>query len=149
MQRGFSLIELLVVFALIAVITSLGFAAFSAYNSSQVVQSSTSDVANVLNTAKARALSQVKPDVCSASVLEGYEVTIAQGAQTYTLSVVCNGRHQLLSQSLPPQVTFSSDSTQQIRFGIGGVTSSASITIKGYGKTKTIMVNGAGRIEVN
>src|SRR5690348_5685979 len=150
MMKGFTLFELLVVFAIVAIVTSLGIASYNSYNSNQTVQSSASDVATMLATAKSRALSQVIPPSCATNPVTGYQVDVAVGAQDYTLSAICNGKQVLTTDNLAPNVTFGVGSNS-VLFNIsdGTVASTATIIINGYGKTKTITVSTTGNITVN
>jgi len=150
-MKGFTLFELLVVFAIVAIVTSLGIASYNAYNSNQTVQSSASDVATMLATAKSRALSQVIPPSCATNPVTGYQVDVAVGTQDYTLSAICNGKQVLTTNNLAPNVTFGVGSTTSVLFNIsdGTVASTATIIINGYGKTKTITISPTGNITVN
>jgi prepilin-type N-terminal cleavage/methylation domain-containing protein len=147
---GFTLIELLVVFALIAMLTAFGIASYSAYNSSQIVQSSASTVATLLNTARSRAISQVIPSSCGTNFVTGYQVDITVTGQQYTLSAMCGSKQVVSTNNLPSQVTFATGSTATIVYAIssGTVATPATILITGYGKTKTITVNGTGNVAI-
>jgi len=151
LQEGFTLAELLIVFAIIAILTSLGLASYTSYNSSQTIQSSASDVATMLNTAKSRSLTQVIPTVCGSNPVTGYQVDIIVNARQYTLSAICGGQQVLTTANLPPNVTFVSGSTPSVFFTIstGTVASTATISLTGYSKTKTITVSQTGDVSVN
>src|SRR5258708_38797658 len=88
--KGFTIIEVLVVFSLIAIVTSLSIAGFSSYGKVQTFEQSSADVSTVLVVARSRSLSQVKPCV-SNETLNGYLVTIAPGGSTYKVDAVCAG----------------------------------------------------------
>jgi len=150
-HKGFTLIELIIVFAIIGIMTMLGIAAYNSYNSSQAVQSSASDVSNMLNTAKSRALTQVIPSSCNSIPVTGYEVDVMLNGGQYTLSVVCGTNQILTTNNLPPNIKFASSSTPTVFFNIsdGTVTGTATISITGYGKTKTITVGKTGDVSVN
>jgi prepilin-type N-terminal cleavage/methylation domain-containing protein len=176
-SRGFTLIELLVVIAMMAILTSLGIASYASYNGSQVVQTAAADVANMLNTAKSQSISQVKPEDCGENSLSGYEVDIDSASQQYNLIALCpppvdpdidpfaspsadetatpsgniDGKIIVVTKPLPPQISFDPASIQNVSFAIstGTVTQGGTITISGYGKTKTISVNDTGQITIN
>ena len=150
LHQGFTLIELLVVFSFIGILTSLGIAAYSAYNGNQAVTSSAKDIATLLNTAKAQSLSQVIPSGCGNNPLTGYQVNITPAGQQYTLSAMCGSAYVVTSGTLPSQVTFASGSTASISFIVasGIAASPANIIITGYGKTKTITVSKTGNIMI-
>jgi prepilin-type N-terminal cleavage/methylation domain-containing protein len=147
--KGFTLIELLIVFSLIGVLTSLGLASYSTYNSSQILQSSSSTVATLLTQAHSQAISQVVPSSCGTNVLTGYEVDFTVGAQQYTLSAVCGASKPLISTyNLPTALTFASGTTASIVFNVSsGIVSSASqVIVSGYSKSHTINVSTAGNV---
>lgn len=76
-QQGYSLIELLVVFSLLALISGIGFAGFSEYSYRQVVDQASSDVQAAFEKAKENAISQVKPEICgNTNPLYGYKVNL-------------------------------------------------------------------------
>ncbi|MEK7571378.1 MAG: GspH/FimT family pseudopilin [Patescibacteria group bacterium] len=148
---GFTLIELLIVIATLALVTTFSIASYSDYQNAQKVETSASEVVTLFQTAKSRALSQVKPTVCNGRVLESYRVTITPGAQNYVLSVICSGVvTQLETKKLSQDVLFTTGSTTTITFSLlTGAATSGTINITGYGKTKTITVNTVGNIGVN
>ena len=151
-MKGFTLIELVVVFALIGVLTSIGVTSYTVYNSTQTIQIATGDVLNLLSTAKSRALSQVKPPQCAGKTLSGYQITITAPGSSYAMTVQCGGNSYLIeSRQLPPNITFVGGSTASIIFGVSSGTSAnpAIINMTGYGKTKTISVQTTGNIISN
>lgn len=63
---GFSLIELLVTFSLISIVSGIGLASFSSYSRRQIVMQATADLKQAINLAKFDAVSSVKSSLCSA-----------------------------------------------------------------------------------
>lgn len=156
--RGFTLIELIVVFSVIAVLSTIGVASFVSYSRAQTLQQATNDFITVLNTAKARASAQVKPSpTCiSTSALQGYSVTVNIVARTYSLNVICSGTTTAISTStLPTNVSFNSaagippTTTTNVRFSVltGGVTGTGNVVLSSYGATKTVTINSVGGIQ--
>ena len=150
-MKAFTLIELIIVFALIGLLTSLGIASYSAYNGTQSVQSGAADMQNILRTAQSRAISQVKPTSCGTNPLTGYQVDITVNSQNFTLSAMCGTKQVISSRRLPANVLFANGSTTSVLFSLasGTVDTAGTIIINGYGKTKTITINKTGSVSVN
>lgn len=156
--KGFTLIELIVVFSVIAILSTVGVASFVSYSKAQTLQQATNDFITVLNTAKSRASVQVKPSpqCLSTSALGGYSVTVNIAARTYALNVICSGTTTALStQTLPTNVSFNSaaasppTTTTNIVFSVltGGVTGTGNVVLSSYGSTKTVTINSVGGIQ--
>lgn len=147
-SRGFTLIELMVVLSITAVLGTLGIVGFATYNQIQILQSSTSDVATVLNLAKSRAQSQIKPSGCIGD-LSGYNVVITT-PRTYTLYARCSTDVKIDEQDklLPTSLSFNDSTSFFFPTLIGGVQNLGSIIISGYGRTKTIWVNSFGGVSI-
>ncbi len=148
--RGFTLIELVVVFAAVGIITSLGLASLASYGNKQTIETAALDVADIFNLARSRSLSQVKPTVCGNNILTGYQVDITIAANQYAISAVCGSAYQIDSKKLPQNVSFASSSTTTVIFPLlsGRPSSSSQVVITGYGATKTINVNTTGNVSV-
>lgn len=95
-QRGFTLIELLVVISIMVVLSVMGIAGFISYSRNQVIVTATQEVASLLNVAKSRAQSQVRPDICvAAQALRGYAVQLNKvddNEYNYHLHVLCGDK---------------------------------------------------------
>ena len=151
-QRGFTLIEILVVFAIMGVLSAVGFASYATFNGAQSVQTGASDVSNLLNTAKIRAISQIIPTQCSGKTLTGYQVQVTIASGQYLLNAVCSGSTYLIqTRTLPVNVTFATGSTTAVTFAVASGTPStlSSMIISGNGKTKTVSVTSTGTIMIN
>ncbi len=153
-QRGFTLIELMVVLSITAVLGTLGVAGFTSYNQSQILQSSASEVATMLNLAKSRAQSQIKPStICTSGVLTGYSVIILENEYSLYLRCSVGGDIKIPEQNkakiLPPGLSFDSNSNQSFFFPVStGGTQAGQIVISGYGRSKTIIVNSLGGVGI-
>jgi len=165
-SEGFTLLELIVVFSIIAILSTIGVASYTSYARQQLLQGAVNDLSAVLNTAKSKASAQVKPSTCLGS-LQGYGVTIyktavgSHVANSYTLSASCSGNVSPIespSVNLPTGVTFdSSTDTSSIFFSVltgavnltGPAGNIGSIVLAEAGLTakKTITVDEAGVIE--
>lgn len=152
MQKAFTLIELIVVFSVIGILTGLSIVSYSSYSNSRSFTTAVADVASMLNTAKSKALSQVKPTQCTGKTLIGYEVVLNAATSVYQLQVLCDTTASVIvGQTLPSNVTFANSSATTTLFNVttATVANQKTITINGYGKTKKITVTSIGGISVN
>jgi len=161
-RNGFTLLELLVVFVIIAIISTVSLAAFVSYNKIQTIKSAAFDVISLLQDAKSRTQSQVKPSIaaCNSNTLNGYEVRICgltgslcNTQNTYELHVRCgNLTSKLSTKTLPANVAFDSATTTSTQFFFkvisGGVDGAGSIGITGYGNTLRVTVTQQGAISL-
>lgn len=162
---GFTLIELLVVFSVIAILSSIGIAAFVTNSRTQTLNSEASDVVAVLQLARSRSLSQVKPNQgpCVTQPLDGYRVdvcglpgSLCSQTNTYELYAVCSSNSSLIeSGRLVENVSFDTNETQPISFlfrvltgGVEGISNTGTITILGYDQKRTITITSTGTIRV-
>ncbi|MFH1187170.1 MAG: prepilin-type N-terminal cleavage/methylation domain-containing protein [Candidatus Levyibacteriota bacterium] len=153
-NKGFTMIELIIVISVIAAISVIGIAAFAGRGRIAEVDAATSDVASFLQLARSRAISQVKPQdpiVCSGT-LRGYRVIIDQSTGNYELEVVCESSISKISgKTLPTNLIFDSDTTStSFLFPIltHGVEGAGIISITGYNNQKTITVDSVGGISI-
>lgn len=170
LQRGFTLIEIMVVISVTAVLGTMGIAGFSNYNQAQVLQTSTNEVVTMLNLAKSRAQSQVKLSTACIGTLQGYQVEIADNT-TYKLRVVSSdcplspltSSSILGTKALPKGVSFDVGIIGKTIFfpvQTGGAKSSGSIICTptttacvitlsaGSGREKFIVINSLGDVSV-
>lgn len=151
-NHGFTLIELIVVFSAISILSTIGIASFVNYSRSQALQTSATDLVNTLNLAKSRALSQVKPSQCtSQDALSGYQVNVLNNS-TYNISVICGGTHTVATITLPTNITFDLAQTtaNSVFFPIisSGVQGTGAIDMTAYGQSRCIVVNPGGTIQL-
>jgi prepilin-type N-terminal cleavage/methylation domain-containing protein len=157
-QIGFTLIELMIAISIIAILGALGIVGFSNFNKAQVLQTSAKEVIAMLNLAKSRAQSQIKPlAFCSGGSLSGYKVIISN-LKKYSLYLSCStGVDSLITEqdkSLPTGLNFSEDSSLSFFFPVrsGGIQASGLspwqiIILDNDGKTKTITINPGGNVQ--
>lgn len=155
---GFTLIELIAVVSVISILSVIGIASFNNFNQGQILQAAASDVATMLNLAKSRAQSQVKPSIAVCvppppRPLREYQVRIVTSgsANQYILRVQCGGTNAPVSaKRLPSNIRFQSASPSTYVFPVltGGVVNGGEIKLGGYGHTKTIKIDQAGGITI-
>lgn len=163
---GFTLIELIIVISVLSVLSIVGIAAFASYSRAQTLNAAAGDLSVMLNLAKSRAYSQIKPSQCPDSIgsLDGYEVRICGGIPScpgepvstdYVLYPRCGGNTQTkisaatfsnLSFIIPPPTTYS------FFFPVlkGSVVGNGSVTISNtFSGTRTVTVDPSGNISVS
>lgn len=163
-QKGFTLLELIVVFTVIAILSTVGLASFVSYSRTQTLQQSYNDLINDLNTAKSNSFSQVKPQACSSYILTGYTLSINTSSsnpvtkpawRSYDLSAICSGNIFVVKTIiLPTGVSFNNASgvppttTTNVSFSVltGGVIGAGNMVLSAYSNTKTITISGIGEI---
>lgn len=149
-NSGFTLIELIVVIALMSILTTISIVSFNSFNEAQVFKSSVHNVSAMLNTAKSKSLSQVKPDQCSSDKkLDGYQVVVS--GSSYKLNAVCDGMAitpPVETKVLPAQLSFGSNKIVSFEVSTGKVISPVAIAINGFGKNSNIIVDSAGNISI-
>lgn len=162
---GFTLIEIIVVFSIISVVSSIGIASFVTYSKTQAFNSVVSDFTNTLSLAKSRAQSQVKPSSCSGT-FDGYQMALcklspsdclpADADKDFALSVVCDGilvspaygkilpngiNIDRLSPSLSYSLLFHALS--------GGVNQEGQVKIEGNGYCKVVNISTTSAVTVS
>lgn len=155
-NKGFTLIELIVVFGTIAFISTIGIASYVNYSQSQSIQAATQDLVTTIQLAKSRANSQVKPPLsyCQGQ-LDGYSVVISILNNQYSLGVVCGGNapYPLSTTKLPNNIRFDQATTSvtKLFFAIitGAVEGNGIIAITGYSKTKCITIDSVGIMKLS
>lgn len=150
-SRGFTLIELVIVTAVIGIISAIGTAGLVDYTRTAKLNAAANELVTTLHVAKSNALSQVKdPTLCtSLQPLEGYKV-VFNTCTTYDLYVRCGGADLQVGNTkiLPDNMMFSGLIPAPVFFSIlkGGVVGSGTIITAGYGKTRCITVSPQGVI---
>lgn len=151
LDEGFSLIELLVVAAIITTLLSIGVSALVTYSNAQVFNSKVSEMVTTLETAKTYAQSQVKKCVVDTDTFDGYSVAI-DSLTTYTLNSLCkNGAtdrapNPIETKTVRTPVTVTG--TTVIFKVLTGSASGGPVTITGYGRCQTISVYTTGNITI-
>ncbi len=160
---GFTLVELIIVISVIAVLSIVGIAAFASYSRAQTLNAAAGDLAVMLNLAKSRAYSQIKPVACGSNLLEGYEVRICGGTTptcitpsvSFELNVKCGGFTPVSTANFSnSNLSFTSPiqpSVYSFFFPVlkGSVVGSGTITISNtFAETRMVTVDASGNIRI-
>lgn len=150
LSKGFTLLELIVVFSIMAIIATVGIAAFVNYSKTQSLSTSYLDLKSTLTTAKSYSLSQIKPAECITNELLGYEVSLDVFNNKYSLVAKCRGFDKTLkTSSFPANITFNRSLTTSNSFLFPILSKSVAggtITIDGYGAQRVIIIDDLGGI---
>jgi prepilin-type N-terminal cleavage/methylation domain-containing protein len=168
-KDGFTLIELVVAFSIMAVLSTIGVVSFVNYSRTQTLQQAVNDLTTALGTAKSMSVAQITtPNVgggdlkCfSGQSFGGYGITTTTGTNpnSYKLYIQCSGvKNYAVSTPLPKYISFSSSSTTSDVFFpilIGGVVGNGNIVLDGSAlgltvgsSSKTINIDQWGNIKV-
>ncbi len=156
--RGFTMIELLIIVSVVGLLSSMGAGLYRDYGETKRVSTAGEDVASLLNVAKTRAMSQIKPAVCGGAELDGYRVVTCSGGcsggvYTYQLEAFCGGSGYRVGNiyKLPTNVSFGSTLQQSVLFRTltGAAQATSDITVSSGSKTMTISTSKAGLIAMS
>src|SRR5258706_8299399 len=102
--KGYTLIELIVVIAIIGLMTGASIAGFNTLNKRQTVLNGGKELMSIMRTAQQRAVAGTKPVGCTQ--LYGYSVKGTINTATYSLSTVCsNATTVIRTYQLPSGVS--------------------------------------------
>ena len=155
-RRGFTLIEVLLVFSIISILSVASIFAYTSFNTKQEMNNSVQEVLQLLRSAKSKAQSQITPSTCTS--LRSYQVmrcaagplclTSGATASSYELHAVCsNGRSLIDAKTLSPNVTFDGGSATTLSFEVltGGASAGTFVLTNGS-STQSISVSSYGQI---
>lgn len=166
-SSGFTLIELIIVFSIMAIIGTAGIASFASFSRTQTLSVATLDIGTVMNLAKSRASSQVRKGPCTTQPLDGYIVILCNipGATNtcktsnvdYELDAICGGvisSPSILSKNLPANVVYDTAAVTSSSYFfpiisagvIGSGTLQVKTTVAGATVCKKITVDSGGNI---
>lgn len=157
-NKGFTLIEILIVIVVILIVSSASYIAFIKFNNYQRLNASYEDLRNTLSEARASALSQSINSCRSTYTLVGHRVDIA--ASGYTLYEVCQlGVNTPIayvkkSKTISSGITLTANPSSFLFLVLTGEFSNSvspgsqgTVTLTNASDTKTITVHPIGRIE--
>lgn len=161
-QLGFTIIEILVVFSLVAFLSGIGIISFVTYSRSQELSQSASNIKLFVQEAKFNALSSVKSVNsgentsidCGTESLTGYSVEIFQAAKELRMFMLCaNASSQLVKTfKLPENLSFTASTTcSEVQFEVVSANPTGlpcDIQFVGYGSQKTVAVDRIGNVSI-
>lgn len=151
MKNGYTLIELIVVLAIMGLVTSLGFAFYNSYTQNVQLNQEASRLMDALTLAQTKSLS---PEACGGltPVNQGYQVVTTNASYSLQLccgvqSGSCNTSSTIQNYTLPPYITLTS-ATIQFQTLSAGVIGAGSVTLKNTNSSKCIdtTINASGAI---
>lgn len=160
-QKGFTFIELIIVFTVTMILGSIGIASFVTYSNSQQLRNTSSDIVNMLQSARSASLSQAHSGDCTSQGQNfvGYEVqlcgksgTCVQNGNDYELDLVCSTLVKAIQTGKFPtgtgKVSLNVAATSRGVFSflaVSGFTTSGQIVLTGYqNQQKTITITTTG-----
>lgn len=154
-QRGFTLIELIVVVGIMSILSIIGIVNYIGFSRSQALNASVQDVALLVQQGKSYTASQVRQKTGSCTSINrpfgGYRVRITL-PRTYRLEELCgSSSHIVVTKTLPENFYFTgTELHRDIAFEplTGGIVGARVLRITGYGLTKTITVNASGHVTI-
>lgn len=120
LNRGFTLIELILVVSIIAIVSSFGFVSLNQLVGAKDFETSVDEFVNTVYEAKSNTLSQVKlGGNCTTTNLIGYKISVNTSVDpiTYTMSIVCGTDSDTPSSWVTTAIktlSFPSDTTAEI-----------------------------------
>lgn len=146
MQKGFTIIELLVVLAIFGILAAFSYSSFVEYRDVQRSRTVVVDISSILKETKQRTLSS-ETDTQFGIHFSTSSLTIFEGA-IYNPSLSSNRVHVFSGTDIKAQL---SDSSSQIIFsrltGVPSATGTIAIGHKSLNSTTTLTVQGSGLVE--
>jgi prepilin-type N-terminal cleavage/methylation domain-containing protein len=165
-SAGFTIIELLVVFTVISILSGIGIASFVSYSRSQQLNQVSNDVKLLINEAKFNSLNVVRNIqgengtrlLCEdANSLQGYSVSVI-GATRLELRQICttSGSRLVKSIALPTNISIANSnqptSCSVVTFGALSASvngAPCTLSINGFGgEIKTLSIDAIGNIKL-
>ncbi len=155
MKKGYTLIELVIVIAIMAILFTIGYGNFQDYSRQQALISAVRTVQTDLRTTQESAIAGNKPAACN-TFLNGYRFRVISGS-TYAIEASCtpNNNISVKQVTMPNGMTIGTPNPNPIFFkslahgtniGTGG-TASIVITQTLTGRTRTITIGANGNVQ--
>ncbi len=152
-SRGFTIVELLLVTLLMIAIGTISVIGYTQFNNTQQLQNTAYDVVLLLQKAKSRAQTQVKPssvNSCNTNPLSAYEVRIDSVNRKYDLYIICGSSGTWIeTKNLPSSITSISSTQPAYTFTIlSGAVNPGSVQLNSSTGSKTIVIDANGNIRI-
>ena len=153
--KGFTLIELIVVIAIMAIMTGIGLAYFNKFNEEKKISGEVSRLVDVLHLARSKSMAGDLSPMPACTDFSGYQVEIIQTAYSFVFCCGdCTGGNKIPLQSHTLYSTVLADNTYSLLFkpstGVvnTGLTSEKTITFTdtSISKSATVTVQNSGLI---
>jgi len=144
---GFTIVELLIILSLIALLFTLGMAQYNRFNRSQCLNRAKDELISNLRLAQGKAMAAEKPSSCT-ETLSGHKLKFTDN-QNYKIVAVCGEEIDIKTDVAFPDGVIKQAGPNEIFFKVlnQGIESDVTLTLSGFGETKTITVNTAGEIK--
>lgn len=160
-KKGFTLIEILVVFSIVAVLSGIGIASFASYSRTQQLNQTANNIKLLVNQARFNALSAVKTNkdqngntvTCGNESFVGYSVSVI-GNDQVKLSLQCTNIGALIAKSMTmPKGYAIGNGTTCVDIHFDSLSSTGSgipcqIVLTGYNMEKIVSVDAAGNASI-
>ena len=156
LNRGYTLIEILVVLTVIGILFSVGYVGYRDFSRRQSLAGAAKIVQGDLRKAQQNALSGIKPGGAAClgtNTLDGYYFRVTSGS-TYEIGAACSGGNVVTDTvSIPENITISIPSPNPIIFKVLGTgtnisTGDALVTLTqgATNDTQTILIGSGGDV---
>lgn len=151
--QGMSLIELLIVVAIITIFGTMSVSALVRYNEAQTFNTAVQDVVTSVATARSYAQSQVKKNCSSAQPLYGYKIQASAASRDFSVFEVCDTtptrtETRIIAKTLPTNIDIT-DTTTTFLTVKGTVTAIRTFQVKGFNRCQDITIATDGSVRLD
>jgi type II secretion system protein H len=152
--KGYTLIEILIVFVIVGILFTIGYSSFQDYSRQQALLNVVRSIQTDLRSAQESAIAGNKPAGCSV-LLNGYQFSVTS-ANTYEIDANCtSNRIQVKTITLPAGITIANPNPNPVVFKAlaqgtniaKNASASVVITQTLTGKTRTITIGANGNVQ--
>lgn len=152
--KGYTLIELLIVMAIMGILFTVGYLSFQDYARRQTLLAAGRAVRVDIRTAIESAIAGNKPAACN-NVLNGYQFWITSGT-TYEIDAICSGGNVVVTQAtVPTGITLTASNPNPVIFKVlaqgtnipTGTTATVQVKQTLTGNIDTIRIGENGNVQ--